>query len=142
MRQMQILLSLGNTGLLVKDGKIFNGWNTKADGSGTHYEVGATMKMPNKSAGVTLYAEWVGYAESWEWYSGQSNNSKAKITVDGKSYDLFTSTRVQQPSIHGTETFEQYWSVRTTNDAAVNQRRNLKGTITVSITSQLGKRPA
>ena len=71
--------------------------------------------------------------EAWgDWRPPGSNNPKAKITVDGKSYDLFTSTRVNQPSIHGNETFEQYWSVRTTNDAAVNQRKNLKGTITVS----------
>ena len=71
--------------------------------------------------------------EAWgDWRPPGSNNPKAKITVDGKAYDLFTSTRVNQPSIHGHETFEQYWSVRTTNDAAVNQRRNLKGTITVS----------
>ncbi|MBR1824541.1 MAG: glycoside hydrolase family 11 protein [Ruminococcus sp.] len=71
--------------------------------------------------------------EAWgDWRPPGSNNPKATINVDGKSYDLFTSTRVNQPSIHGNETFEQYWSVRTTNDAAVNQTKNLKGTITVS----------
>jgi len=71
--------------------------------------------------------------EAWgDWRPPGSNNPKASLTVDNKQYDLFTSTRVNQPSIHGTETFEQYWSVRKTNDAAVNQKRNLKGTITVS----------
>ena len=54
----------GNTGSLEKEDYIFVGWNTASDGTGTHYDVGATMKMPNKSAGVTLYAEWVQYASS------------------------------------------------------------------------------
>jgi enterochelin esterase-like enzyme len=71
--------------------------------------------------------------EAWgDWRPPGSNNPKSTITVDGKKYDLFTSTRVNQPSIHGNETFEQYWSVRTTNDAQVNVSKNLKGTITVS----------
>ena len=77
----------GNTGSLYKTGKVFNGWNTASDGTGTHYEAGATMKMPSKSTGVTLYAEWVGYATSWEWWnSGQSNNSTTFTYVTGKNY--------------------------------------------------------
>ena len=77
----------GNTGSLYKTGFVFNGWNTRSDGTGTHYEAGATMKMPSKSAGVTLYAEWVGYATSWEWWnSGQSDGSKTFTYLTNKNY--------------------------------------------------------
>ena len=37
------------------------GWNTAKDGSGTHYDMGATFVMPEGD--TTLYAEW----ESYEW---------------------------------------------------------------------------
>lgn len=51
---------LGNTGGLRKvvggDTYIFNGWNTAADGTGTHYDAGD--KITIKNANVTLYAEW------------------------------------------------------------------------------------
>jgi hypothetical protein len=45
-----------NSGSLVKTGYIFFGWNTQADGNGTHYAVGGTYTA---NAAVTLYAEWV-----------------------------------------------------------------------------------
>lgn len=46
-----------NTGVLNKTNFTFNGWNTAADGTGTHYDVAASFTL---SANTTLYAEWLG----------------------------------------------------------------------------------
>lgn len=39
--------------------------------------------------------------------------SKGNFTFEEGTYELFQSTRVNQPSIDGQRTFQQYWSVRT-----------------------------
>ncbi|MBD2862549.1 S-layer homology domain-containing protein [Paenibacillus oceani] len=46
----------GNSGSLVKEGSVFRGWNTSADGSGTDYAPGSALTMG--LANVTLYAKW------------------------------------------------------------------------------------
>lgn len=63
-----------------------------------------------------IVEDWVGWKPQY--------TRKGTITVDGGEYDVFTNTQVQKPSVKGTQTFEQWYSVRKT------QRQS--GRITVS----------
>lgn len=49
-----------NTNRFVRDGYTFDGWNTKADGSGTSYADGASVRnlVGYDKTGLTLYAKW------------------------------------------------------------------------------------
>lgn len=53
-----------------------------------------------------IIEDWVGWRPQY--------TSKGSISVDGGEYDVFTAMRVQQPSVKGTQTFEQWYSVRKT----------------------------
>lgn len=68
----------GNTGSLVKTGYNFNGWNTRMNGSGTYYAVGAEY---TEGTNLTLYAQWVEAPIYTITFDSQGGSAVAPITA-------------------------------------------------------------
>ncbi len=137
----------GSTSMTIKGGGTFECWwenignalfrkGVKFDCTQTYQQIGnisidyGVDYQPNGNSYLCVYG-WtrnplVEYyiVESWGTWRPPGATSKGTITVDGGTYDVYETTRVNQPSIDGNTTFQQYWSVRTS--------KRTSGTISVT----------
>jgi endo-1,4-beta-xylanase len=106
----------------------------------THQEIGTisikyNAPVYNITSGNVSYLSVYGWTKSplIEFYivesrgsynPGSAGTKKGEFEVDGSIYDIYQATRTNQPSIEGTKTFQQYFSVRRT--------MRTSGTISVS----------
>ncbi|KAG9035458.1 hypothetical protein FS837_001922 [Tulasnella sp. UAMH 9824] len=134
------VISAGANCTLLPGGKLNATWSNVGDwicgigwnpGSATRIITYSATFNPNGNAYLMVYG-WttsplVEYyiIESFGTYNPSTGaTKKGSITTDGATYDIYQTTRANAPSIQGTTTFQQYWSVRRT--------KRTSGTVTLA----------
>ena len=92
-------------------------------GGGTSY-IGIYGWSRNPLIEWYIVEDWFGYGIIGPSRMGGGATKKGEFIVDGETYFIYEATRVNQPSIDGTSTFQQYFSVR--------QARRQNGTISIT----------
>ncbi|MBR6319477.1 MAG: InlB B-repeat-containing protein [Prevotella sp.] len=97
---------LGNTGSLAKTGYTFNGWNTKADGTGDGFAAGNTFTI---SANTTLYAQWTANTYS---VTLPAADAYGTYTMDATSPVAYgTTVELTYTPASGYDNYAATWSV-------------------------------
>ena len=87
-----------------KSGASFEGWNTKADGTGTHYSAGQVISSLSSSDPITLYAQWSdGSSVGTDGYTitldgNGTSYSKTYTIKDGQKYTAVIGSTMPKPT--------------------------------------------
>lgn len=104
-----------------RSGYAFNGWNTKANGSGTSYAAGSTIKKNTQVAGstLTLYAQW----REIEFHIVGSNKGSWNPSAAGAiKFTAFSSNKYKAEEL--TFTSNETWKVIKGSDGWVDSGYN------------------
>jgi|GEM_PF-6048219 Listeria/Bacterioides repeat len=120
-----------NSGTLVKTGYTFNGWNTKADGTGTNYAVGATA---NVTGDMVLYAKWTSVSN--ENNTGGGGGSSKPVTTP-TTPTISTTTTVEAKSDESGKATAAVTEKQVTDAVAQAQLQGEK-TVTIKVDAPSG----